>query len=64
MDKLMDSDDETMFATLTEEEAEIAIGDDEEHLMMLSCQLALYARSDAKPRRGGSAPGRRKSKPR
>jgi hypothetical protein len=63
MDKLMDSDDETMFAALMEEEAEIAIGDDEEHLMMLPCLMALYARSDAKPRRRGSAPGRRKSKP-
>jgi hypothetical protein len=64
MDELMDSDDETMFAALMEEEAEIAVDDDEEHLMMLSCLMALYARSDAKPRRGGSAPGCRKSKPR
>jgi hypothetical protein len=64
MDELMDSDDETMFAALMEEEAEITIGDDEEHLMMLSCLMALYARSDANPRRGGSAPGRHKSKPR
>jgi hypothetical protein len=64
MVKLMDSDDETMFAALMEEEAEIAVGNDEEHLMMLSCLMALYARSDAKPRHGGSAPSRRKSKPR
>jgi hypothetical protein len=64
MDKLMDSDDETMFTALMEEEAEISVGDDEEHLMMMSCLMALYARSDAKPRRGGSAPGRRKSKSR
>jgi hypothetical protein len=64
MDELMDSDDETMFATLMEDEAEIAIGDDEEHLMMLSHLMALYARSGVKPHRGGSAPGRRKSKPR
>jgi hypothetical protein len=64
MDELMDSDDETMFAALMEEEAEIAVDDDEEHLMMLSCLMALYARSDAKPRHRGSAPGRRKSKPR
>jgi hypothetical protein len=64
MDELMDSNDETMLAALMEEEAEIAVGDDEEHLMMLSCLMALYARSDAKPRRGGSAPGRRKSKSR
>jgi hypothetical protein len=53
-----------MFTTLMEEEAEIAVGDDDEHLMMMSCLMALYARSDEKPRRGGSAPGRRKSKPR
>jgi hypothetical protein len=53
-----------MFAALMEEEAEIAVGNDEEHLMMLSCLMALYARSNAKPHRGGSAPGRRKSKPR
>jgi hypothetical protein len=64
LDELMDSDNETMFSALMEEEAEIAVGDDEEHLMMLSCLMALYARSDAKPRCGGSAPGRRKSKPR
>jgi hypothetical protein len=64
MDELMDSDDDTMFAALMEEEAEITVGDNEEHLMMLSCLMALYARSDAKPSRGGSASGRRKSKPR
>jgi hypothetical protein len=64
MDKLMDSDDETMFAALMEEEAEIIVADDEEHLMMLSCLMVLYARTDAKPRRGGLAPGRCKSKPR
>jgi hypothetical protein len=64
MDELMDTDDKTMSAALMEEEAEIAIGDGEEHLMMLSCLMALYARSDAKPRREGFAPGRRKSKPR
>jgi hypothetical protein len=62
MDELMDSDDETMFAALMEE-AEIAVADDKEHLMMLSCLITLYARTDAKPRRGGSAPGYRKSKP-
>jgi hypothetical protein len=64
MDELMDSDDETMFAALMEEGAEIAITNDEEHLMMLSCLMELYGRTDAKPRCGGSAPGRRKSKPR
>jgi hypothetical protein len=46
-----------------EEEAEIATVD-EEHLMMLSCLMVLYARDDAKLRRRGSASGRRKSKPR
>jgi hypothetical protein len=64
MDELMDSDDETMFAALMEEEAEIAVADDEKHLIMLSCLMALYACTDAKPHRGGSAPRRRKSKPR
>jgi hypothetical protein len=64
MDELMESDDETMFAALMEEETEIVVGDEEEHLMILSFLLALYARHDAKPRCGGSAPGRRKSKPR
>jgi hypothetical protein len=64
MDELMDSNDETMFATLMEKEAEIAVTNDEEHLMMLSCLMALYARTDAKPRHGGSAPRCRKSKPR
>jgi hypothetical protein len=63
MDELMDSEDETMFAALMEEEAEIATAD-EEHLMMLSCLMAFYARNDAKPQRGGSAPGHCKSKPR
>jgi hypothetical protein len=64
MDELMDFDEETMFATLMEEEAKIAGVDDEEHLMMLSCLMALYAHTDAKPRHGGSALGRRKSMPR
>jgi hypothetical protein len=64
MDELMDSDDKIMFTALMEEEAEIAVADDKEHLMMLSCLMALYARTDAKPCRGGSVPGRCKSKPR
>jgi hypothetical protein len=63
MDKLMDSDDETMFTALMEEEAENATDNDEEHLMMLSCLMALYARNDAKPPRGGSALGCYNSKP-
>jgi hypothetical protein len=49
MDELMNFDDETMFTALMEEEAEIAVTDDQEHLMMLSCLMALYARTDAKP---------------
>jgi hypothetical protein len=64
MDGLMDSDDETMFAALMEEEAEIGAADDDKHLMMLSCLVALYGRNDAKPQRGGPVPGRCKSKPR
>jgi hypothetical protein len=36
----MDSDGETMFTALMEEEAE-TVGDDEEHLMMLSRLMAL-----------------------
>jgi hypothetical protein len=63
MDELMDFNDETMFADLMEEEAQIATAD-EEHLIMLSCLMVLYTHNDAKPRRGGSAPGRCKSKPR
>jgi hypothetical protein len=64
MDELMDSDNETMFTALMEDEAEIAVVDKEEHLMMLSGLMALYQRTDAKLRHRGSAPGRRKSKPR
>jgi hypothetical protein len=60
----MDSDDETIFVALMEEEAEIAVTDDDEHLMMLSCLMVLYACTDAKPHHGGSVPGRHKSKPR
>jgi hypothetical protein len=59
-----DSDDKMMFIALMEEEAAVASVDDEEHLMMLLCLMALYAHDSAKPRRGGSAPGRRKSKSR
>jgi hypothetical protein len=64
MEELMDSDDKTMFSALIEEEAEIAITDDEYHLMMLSCLMALYAHTNAKPRRRGLVPSRCKSKPR
>ena len=58
----MDSDDEEALAVLLEEEAE-ADAQDEEHLMVLAALAGLFA-SNAKPRRGGSAPGRQKSKQR
>jgi hypothetical protein len=58
----MDSDDEDAFAALLEEEAEADTAD-EEHLMILSSLDGLFVNKD-KPRRGGSAPGRRKSKQR
>ena len=58
----MDSDDEEAFAALMEEEAEADTAD-EEHLMILAALADLFAKN-AKPRRGGSAPGRRKSKQR
>ena len=56
----MDSDDEEVLAALLEEEAD-AVAQDEEHLMVLAALAGLLA-GDAKPRRGGSAPGRRKAK--
>ena len=58
----MDSDDEELLAELLDEEAQADL-DDEEHLLILACLAGLLAH-DARPRRGGSAPGRRKSKPR
>jgi hypothetical protein len=65
MEEAMDSDDEMMFVALMEEEAIVAsVADDEHLIIMLSCLMAMYARDGAKPRRGGLAPGRRKSKPR
>ena len=56
----MDSDDEEAYAALMEEEAEAAKGD-EELLMILGALSAMFVQND-EPRRGGSAPGRRKSK--
>ena len=50
-----------MLAALMEEEADAAAADDEEQLMMLAYLAGLYA-ADGQPKRGGSAPGRRKSK--
>jgi hypothetical protein len=60
----MDSDDEEeqMFAELFEEEM-AAAAQDEEHMLILACLSGLYAET-AIGRRGGSAPGRRKCKPR
>nr|XP_020197425.1 uncharacterized protein LOC109783237 [Aegilops tauschii subsp. strangulata] len=58
----MDSDDEETFAALLEEEAD-ADAHDEEHLMVLAALAGLFA-SNVNPRRGGSAPGRRKAKQR
>jgi hypothetical protein len=60
----MDSDDEEeqMFAELFEEEMAAAT-QDEEHMLILACLSGLYAEKVIY-RRGGSAPGRRKCKPR
>jgi hypothetical protein len=60
----MDSDDEEeqMFAELFEEEM-TAAAQDKEHMLILACMSCLYAEK-AIGRRGGSAPGHRKCKPR
>jgi hypothetical protein len=60
----MDSDDEEeqMFAEIFEEEM-AAAAQDEEHMLILACLSGLYTET-AIGRRGGSAPGRRKCKPR
>jgi hypothetical protein len=60
----MDSDDEEkqMFAELFEEEM-AAAAQDEEHMLILACLSDLYTEK-AIGHRGGSAPGRRKCKPR
>jgi hypothetical protein len=60
----MDSDDkkEQMFAELFEEEM-AAAAQDVEHILILACMSGLYVEK-AIGRRGGSAPGRRKCKPR
>ena len=57
----MDFDDEEMLAALMEEESDAAAAD-VEHLQMLACLAGLYA--EARPKRGGSAPHRQKSKQR
>ena len=56
----MVSGEEEVLTALLEEEADAA-AQDEEHLMVLAALAGLLA-GDAKPRRGGSAPGRRKAK--
>ena len=48
---------------MMEEEADADAADDEEHLLMVVCLAGLYA-ADAQPKRGGSSPGRQKSKQR
>jgi hypothetical protein len=60
----MDSDDEEeqMFAEIFEEEM-AAAAQDEEHMLILACLSGLYTETSI-GRRGGSAPGRRKCKPR
>ncbi|KAK1618466.1 hypothetical protein QYE76_023983 [Lolium multiflorum] len=60
----MDSDEEEeqMFVELMQEEMAAADQDDE-HMMILGCLASMYA-GLATGRRGGSAPGRRKCKPR
>ncbi|KAK1606514.1 hypothetical protein QYE76_030187 [Lolium multiflorum] len=60
----MDSDEEEeqMFVELMQEEM-AAAAQDEEHMMILGCLASMYA-GLATGRRGGSAPGRRKCKPR
>jgi hypothetical protein len=60
----MDSDEEEeqMFVELMQEEMAAAAQDDE-HMMILGCLASMYA-GLATGRRGGSAPGRRKCKPR
>jgi hypothetical protein len=60
----MDSDDEEeqMFTEMFEEEM-AAAAQDEEHMLILACMSGLYAEA-AIGRRGGSAPGHKKCKPR
>jgi hypothetical protein len=60
----MDSDDEEeqMFAEMFEEEM-AAAAQDEDHMLILACLSGLYAEA-AIGCRGGSAPGRKKCKPR
>jgi hypothetical protein len=60
----MDSGDEEeqMFAELFEEEMTV-VAQDEEHMLILACLSGLYAETTI-GHRGGSAPCRRKSKPR
>jgi hypothetical protein len=58
----LDDEEEQMFAELFEEEM-AAAAQDEEHMLILACLSGLYAEKVI-GRRGGSAPGRQKCKPR
>jgi hypothetical protein len=58
----LDDEEEQMFVKLFEEEMAVA-AQDEEHMLILACLSGLYAEK-AIGRHGGSAPGRRKCKPR
>jgi hypothetical protein len=57
-----DDEEEQMFTEIFEEEMAAAT-QDEEHMLILACLSSLYAET-AIGRCGGSAPGRRKCKPR
>ena len=61
----MDIDDKLMVNLLMEEEADIE-AEEEENLTILACLLQLQAEeaANAAPKRGGSNPGRRQTKPR
>ena len=61
----MDSDDEMMIQTFLDEQAD-ADADEEGHLLIIAAllQLQVDEENNANPKRGGSWPGRRKSKPR
>jgi hypothetical protein len=58
----LDDEEEQMFAEIFEEEM-AAAAQDEEHMLILACLSGLYADTSI-GRRGGSAPGRQKCKPR
>ena len=61
----MDNDDELMATLFMEEESDIE-SEEEENMAILACLVQLQAEeaANAEPKRGGSKPGRRKTKPR